>query len=57
MDGDKTLWLPFACTWGRLSLRRVEDTGGLVFSGGVGGEEGEAGTSGRGGCLDSDCLT
>ena len=53
MDGDITLWLPFASTWGRLSLRRGEDTGAVVFSGGTGGEEGEAGTSGRERCLDS----
>lgn len=49
MDRDGDPAVPLDCSRGRLSLRKVEGTGSTAaFSGGVGGETGEVGVSGRG---------
>jgi hypothetical protein len=47
-DGESVVWVPLVCMGGRLSLRKVEGaTEMTTFSGGVGGEPGEDGASGR----------
>lgn len=49
MDGESALWVPLVCIKGRLCLREVEGaTEMTTFSGGVGGESGVDGASGRG---------